>query len=489
MPTATSPFRATFIALLLLYGTASAGDEAPKAADLQSIMTQAQEAVDAGRLDEAVRLLRKAVQVITPDRAGALRGELHFFSALLEAERGREAQAEAALADAAEAGFVDWDLVQSAHQFAELKNRPRVRLVIERMKDAERRRRPILVTEWENPDVTSADLHLFDALDAPESKELRVTWRLANVIAGQQTELDQQLALAAWVHNRFRHHGSNEPSKPDARTILTEAAEGHRFRCVEYSIVLAEVLQAMGFPARVLSLRRAGPSHGTGKGHVVTEVWNNELGKWLVIDGQNNGTWRLADRVLDADEIRALLPDKAKELRFQLGASSWRAGQKGVLDDPKQRADWVRYFRHLVYRYDNTRLSRVAGPRSVVALLAPGEQYEPVFQGVPSQVKEQTQDRARLYPELNRVHFDIRAAAQDGRISNVLTLAFSHSSPWFAFYRITVNGKPSEQTEHSFRWKLAPGENRLEVRAIDQMGRAGPRSWVTVNYQPQAQAR
>ena len=136
----------------------------------------------------------------------------------------------------------------------------------------------------------------------------------------------------------------------------------------------------------------------------------------------------------------------------------------------------------------NTRRVLPDRPRRQLALIHPKEQYEPVFQGSPFR-SEQTTGVGRIYPEFNRVHFDVMAEGEFGALSDVLTLRLSHSAPWFAIYRITVDGKLQESSEEIFRWNLNPGANRLELRVVDAMGRVGPPSRLTVRYQPAKQAR
>ncbi len=471
--------------LVVAFTLATAWASPPESiARLQELLDRAGEASAAGRNDEALKLMREALELELPRELGALRGELFARVARIEVKRGRAAAALDALDEAVEAGFAEWESIESDPELALLRKQSGVRPLIKKMKEADRQKRIFQILEWENPDLGWAHLHRFNALDAPETKELRDTWRLKEVIAGKKSELEQQLALAAWVHDRWEHAGATEPSRPEARTILAEAAQGKRFRCVEYSITLAETLQAVGFPARVVGLSRDGVSHGVGKGHVITEVWNNELGRWIVIDGQNNGTWRRNEAILNAAEVRALLiAGKRAELRFGLGPSSWRTW-KGAFDEPGLRADWIRYFHHLTYGFENTRASGAYKGRTRVALVHPGERYEPVFQGAANGVALQTAEVGKLYPELNRVHFDVTAEGEIGAVSRVLTLKLSHSSPWFARYRLVVDGKVLEQREDVFRWELKPGENRLELRAIDQMGRAGPPSRLTMKFKP-----
>ncbi len=465
---------------------AARADEVPKGvAEFQDLLKRAGEAKAAGRLDEALRLHRESLRIELPQNVREVYGIIHFNIACVEAQRGRHAETFKALNDAVGEGFLDWTAIDSVPELSKLKKKPQMRAVIAKMKELDRGKRPFVISEWENPDLRWAEVHRFDPIDAASSKYLRDTWKLDKVIAGRKTELEQQLALMAWVHNRWQHGGLDQPSKPEARTILTEAAEGRRFRCVEYSITLTEVLQAMGFPARTISLRMDGASYGVGKGHVVTEVWSNELGKWFVLDGQNNATWRHGEELLNAAEIRELLlSGKGGEVRFGLHPSSWRTWE-GAFDEPGQRAEWVRYFHGLTYKFENTRLDGSDDARARVALVHEEEQFEPVFQGAPSGVALQTREVVKIYPELNRVHFDLSAEGEFGAVSNVLTLRLSHSSPWFARYRVTVDGQPDEQREHVFRWKLKPGENLLELRAIDQQGRAGPPSRLTVTWQPQ----
>ena len=46
---------------------------------------------------------------------------------------------------------------------------------------------------------------------APSFSELRTKYRLESVTATAKTELEKQLALLSWVHNRWPHAGLSEP--------------------------------------------------------------------------------------------------------------------------------------------------------------------------------------------------------------------------------------------------------------------------------------
>jgi hypothetical protein len=67
---------------------------------------------------------------------------------------------------------------------------------------------------------------------------------------------------------------------------------GERFACREDTIVLTQVLNAVGIPARPVALLRDGYHTGMGTGYAVTEAWLDDLGRWVVLDAQNGATWR-----------------------------------------------------------------------------------------------------------------------------------------------------------------------------------------------------
>lgn len=119
--------------------------------------------------------------------------------------------------------------------------------------------------------------------------KLRNQYQLDQVVQEADSDTERVLKILNWVHNRWKHDGNNEPSKNDAISILEEAKEGKNFRCVEYGIVASACLNAIGLKARVLSLMTEDvETRQYGAGHVVTEVFLNDLQKWVFIDGQWN---------------------------------------------------------------------------------------------------------------------------------------------------------------------------------------------------------
>jgi Transglutaminase-like enzymes, putative cysteine proteases len=116
---------------------------------------------------------------------------------------------------------------------------------------------------------------------------LRSKYPVDSLVKDAKTDMEKALGILHWVHRQWKHNGSNEPKKRDAISILDEAKMGNNFRCVEYGIVTAACLNAIGLKARVLGLKTKDvETTEFGAGHVLTEVYLNDLKKWAFLDGQ-----------------------------------------------------------------------------------------------------------------------------------------------------------------------------------------------------------
>jgi hypothetical protein len=99
-------------------------------------------------------------------------------------------------------------------------------------------------------------------------------------------------AMLAWVTNRWRHTAASHDDSGDANVVLDRVERGDRFACKEFTIVLTQALNAARIPARRISLFQANYYANIGSGHAVSEAWVDDLGKWVLLDGQNGAFWR-----------------------------------------------------------------------------------------------------------------------------------------------------------------------------------------------------
>lgn len=133
-----------------------------------------------------------------------------------------------------------------------------------------------------------------------------------------KTQLDQILEILNWTSKQWVHDGNANPRKSDAISILNEVKEGGRFPCFAYAIVLAAQLKAAGFKSRVIYLKTMDISTSTkGGGHVATEVFVDELQKWVFVDAQFNVMPVLENKPLNAVELQKAIRTDFDKLEFK----------------------------------------------------------------------------------------------------------------------------------------------------------------------------
>jgi hypothetical protein len=412
-----------------------------------------------------LQLLQQMLAIEMPPKLRDYRGRLNHSVACIHGRAGRAEAAMSALEAATRTGWTQADHTMKDADLALIRTMPRFRAALDEMRRNQIRLRVYEVQTWDNPDLPP-DLPRFDRTDSQAARDLRQRYALDTLVDGAPDQLTAQKAVLAWVHNRWAHSGLNEPVKPNALDILKAVEGGARFRCVEYSIVLAQALNALGHPARVVGLRQDGMSYGTGKGHVITEAWNDDLGRWIALDGQNNAVWTYQGEPQSAHQVRRLR-QSGKAVRLEHGGSTW-------MKTPPDQDTWLAYFHAIRLVTDNRIFDAPADvKRSAHLLITPDMQPELLFQGAP-QPQDITMDVAASYPVLNRVH--VQLTPEGG----TLKCALRHAMPNFARY--DINGVATSSPDYA--WSLQPGPNTLEVRAVNERGVKGRATRFTVVYHP-----
>jgi hypothetical protein len=188
---------------------------------------------------------------------------------------------------------------------------------------------PVTLLEWPVIKPT-APLGLFSLPD--REAELR-----ALIPSSRESAWETACSLLDWVTHRWRHANAHM-EVDDAVECLRRVDEGHRYACVEYSLVLSQALNARRIPARRVWLRQRDYHVGLGRAHVVSEAWIDDLARWVVLDGQNGLYWVGEDRVpLGAVDLQ--------RLALQGAARPAYVTHRDDLTD--QDADlWFSYFAH-----------------------------------------------------------------------------------------------------------------------------------------------
>ena len=125
------------------------------------------------------------------------------------------------------------------------------------------------------------------ATNSETLRTLRETYKLDAIVAGAADDLDRIRRVCRWVHARTSHQGWDGDLPSDALGLLQVAEKGGQWRCVEYGIVLAGCLNAVGIPARQVGGRaRDAETIAVGAGHVFAEAWIVDRQRWMFVDAQ-----------------------------------------------------------------------------------------------------------------------------------------------------------------------------------------------------------
>ena len=152
---------------------------------------------------------------------------------------------------------------------------------------------------------------------SPYLNELKEKYPLDEIFDESDTDKEKVLKILNWTNSRWKHNGRNSPKNNDAISILKEAQEGGQFPCFAFAIVLRDQLNASGFMARTIYLKtRNAKNSKYPPGHVASEVYLNDLQKWIFIDGQFNVMPALDETPINAVEFQKAITNQENELKL-----------------------------------------------------------------------------------------------------------------------------------------------------------------------------
>jgi hypothetical protein len=299
---------------------------------------------------------------------------------------------------------------------------------------------PLELLDW--PDAPPG----FALPQSPLSPEREDRLR-AELPPAQPGALATALDLLTWASTRWAHAGSSEGGTSDALALLERAQAGERFRCVEYGVLLSAALRARQIPALVLGIT-VDPYHaGLGCGHVVSAAWIDELGRWVVLDGQNGAIWHDGDPAVSDDRVPLGVQELVRRFRAGESRPHFTTPDGAPVEQPEF---WWPYFAH-------------ADPPHGKAA---GASFTAVMQGIPHQTTRLTRHADALWPNLGDLSTAI--VALDGRPA----LKFTSLHPYAQ--GVLVEGEPVPDT--GLALPAAPGEYAWTVQTLGPYGPLPARS-------------
>jgi hypothetical protein len=321
----------------------------------------------------------------------------------------------------------------------------------------------------------------FDSYDNPKLQELRRRYKLDEVVAPGRDEFERQILLLDWANHRFKRFGRPDSKARGALEILKAIDEGHTFFCAHYAEVLVSAAASLGWVDRSLALRRP-DSMGQGAiEHSATEIWSNQYRKWVLLDPtfamyiEKNGV------PLNAYEIRQeWFYQDGRDLVFVLDKERRRYSKADLpvlrqrfagFGDLKLDASAVHMLAFIGYIPNNN-------------LLDSGPDYARMFI-FKDRIGDGTPWHKRIAPADPAVdpYFPIHQAAVSLiPAGDRIRVRLRTLTPNFETYWVRFDGGQWQSTGDELAWKLRPGSNVLQAKAVNRFGVEGPVSTVEVEF-------
>ncbi len=247
---------------------------------------------------------------------------------------------------------------------------------------------------------------------------------------------DTALTFLKWVTFRWQHANAHM-EVDDAVECLHRVDQGQRYACVEYSLVLSQALNAVGIPARRVSLRQRDYHVGLGRGHVVSEAWIDDLSRWVLLDGQNGMYWTSEDGLpLGTVDLQRMALQSSRRPQF----FTYRDGMSASDADL-----WFTYFAHAT---------------STAGTWSPGPFALPFQREWIVTSRRLEQDPVALYPDLSAIGVET-ALSED---QPALRLATYHP------YSTAFLANSQRLDGDLYPLDMRPGEHQVELAVATPYG-------------------
>ena len=355
-------------------------------------------------------------------------------------------------------------------------------------------------------DILAIPDWVYMPLETSELKNLRSYVEVKGFRPSLETEEDFVLSALAWVSSQWEHDGMNEPPKSfHALDILKEVHDKKvRYRCVEYGLVLSEILQSYGFVTRTLALRSNVVAYGGfGQGHVAMEVWLNDIGKWIFLDPQY-GVYLTTGKSKVPLNFFEIYKEKKSERYNNLKVNTSSGSKKFIMN----AADKLSYKGFLKNYFGHMAISDKS-KNEVASLLLEATSIPLTFQANPLNNALFTNRSELFYPDMNRVALFLSYKDEntnfmelmkklkiESDVDYIKKMASFAARPDFNItvksksktkeiyeFRESNSGAWKEISGNSFEWNAQKKMSRLEVRSVNEFGRAGPLTFLEIRYQ------
>jgi len=319
----------------------------------------------------------------------------------------------------------------------------------------------------------------------PSLKRLREREKLEDLKKGR-SQLETIVALRGWARRQWEPGSKFRYPPWDALEILDLARKGNRGFCAQYGVVFAQAAMSLGLHARYIDI----------VGHFVTEVWSDELGKWIAMDPYVDLHYERDGTPLNARELCEVHWNGEEDEVFKVG-SDWKK-ERAEKKDLGLYRKYALYLRSnqlenpvtvdrggrqekLVKSADITRYPLIGGGASEVAYVHTIVSFNDAF------AKEKfaawpVLDDPRVYERpVNQAVINVAGTDPDGTVRIALV---AEGAPDLESFLFRFNDGPWTKAPARLMGRLEPGFNILSARVRTRAGWLGPESSVTLLHKP-----
>jgi len=336
-------------------------------------------------------------------------------------------------------------------------------------------------------------------IDSNEYEELR-NYILQEVAFDTNDETGVFFTLMQYVSMQWPHDGWNAaPNDMNSLSILKNAKNGERYRCVEYGKVLNDILISFGYIARTVGIKSTEASYGgAGMGHVATEVWSNKYNKWIFLDPQFNIYAKFRGELLNIYDIYELKSmNQYKKIDF-----IYIDRETGSRSNSEEYGDFLTSYlgyidiQQVEYGADYSFILKMENRKNMITFQAfpygkcvfTDKKYD-FYYGVNQTMvildyTEEEYNRSQsVYDSLNiseveQYDNDMYLFAAKPNFE----LSFINNMPWFNKYEVYLNGNEVKPKDLKYTVSLDEGESEIKVVAINIAGVKGIPTIIKILY-------
>jgi len=344
----------------------------------------------------------------------------------------------------------------------------------------------IMIQESNNQLISQRQSIVLPNVD--ELIELR-TYILQSTDFSGLTDFELFLEVMKWVNTCWVHDGINDAGDASSLEILKRAYDGESFRCVEYAKVTKDILLAMGYIARSLTVLSENADYaGFGQAHSVTEVWSNRFKKWIFLDPQINVYATKNNIPLSYYEIFAAFEDVSfcflskepliNEYRDFIGQYLGYVGTSSVLNGIKidiflQLKGKRQLMTFQAMQFSNALFTENVediyfNPNNTAVLFEYTESVDPT-----KIIKE---NNLKTIEEM-KDNFDLFY------VKPKFVLRFISNTPNLSHYELVINeNEPIDITNGTYEWSIKNDINIIRVCSVNKQGIKGSLTEIKITY-------